>query len=89
MKLAEMIQCMDEADKTRGYRAQISRFDGERFEDVLGLLDRFDRRLVLDGFTGEPATDCIDRSMSIRQDGPPGGFESDFRSTFGKGDRDG
>jgi len=60
MKLTEMIQCVDEPDKTRTYRAQISGFDLERLEEVFGLLDLFDRRVVLDGFTREPATNCID-----------------------------
>ena len=80
-----MIQCVNEPDKTRAYRAQISGFDGERFEEVLNVLDRFDRRVVLDGFTGEPAADWVDRATSNLQDRPPGGFERDFRSCFGKG----
>ena len=68
-----MIQRMDDPDKTRAYRAQINGFDGERFEEVLDLLDRFDRRVVLDGFTGEPPADCVDRATSNLQDRPPGG----------------
>jgi len=64
---------VDEPDKTAAYRAQISGFDGERFEEVLSLVDRFERWLVLDGFTGEPAADCIKRPTSNLQDRPPGG----------------
>src|SRR5262249_472973 len=78
-----MIQCVNEADKTRAYRAQISGFDGERFEEVLDLLDSFDRRLVLDRFAGEPATDCIDRATRNLEDRPPGGLERDSCSPFG------
>src|SRR5262245_62112121 len=78
-----MIERVDEADKTRAYRAQISGFDGERFEEVLDLLDSFDRRVVLDGFTGEPAADCIDRRTRNFEDRPPGGLERDRRSGFG------
>src|SRR5262249_19223961 len=84
MKLTEMIQRVNEADKTRAYRAEISAFDGERFEEVLDLLDLFDGRVVLDGFTGEPAADCIDRRASNLQDRSPGGLQRDRRSRFGK-----
>jgi hypothetical protein len=52
---------------------------------VFDLLDSFDRRVVLDGFTGEPAADCIDRRTSDLQDRSPGGLERDRRSRFGKG----
>src|SRR5262249_12026898 len=66
-------------------RAQISGFDRERFQEVLDLLDLFDGRVVLDGFTGEPPTDCVDRATSHLQARPPGGLERDRRSRFGKG----
>src|SRR5215471_9779837 len=80
-----MIQCVNEADKTRPYRAQISGFDGERFEEVLDLLDRFDRRFVLNGFTREPQADYVDRATSNLQDRSPGGLECDRGSRFGEG----
>src|SRR6516165_2379515 len=85
MKLSEMIKCMDEPHKTRAYRAQIRGFDLERFEEVLGLLDRLDRRVVLDRFTGQPTPDCIDRATSELQDRSPGGLQCNCRSPFGKG----
>ena len=85
IELTEMIQCMDEPDKTRAYRAEVSGFDLERFEEVFGLLDRFDRRVVLDRFTGQSAADCFDRATSNLQDRPPGGLERDRRSRLGNG----
>src|SRR5215831_19280365 len=80
-----MIQRVDDTDKTRAYCAKIAGFDGERFEEVLDLLDLFDGRVVLDGFTGEPAADCVDSATSDFEDRPPGGLERDRRSRFGKG----
>src|SRR5215472_10247361 len=80
-----MVQRVDHPDKTRAYRAQISGFDRRRFEEMLDLLDLFDRRVVLDGFTGEPLADCVDRATSNFHDRPPGGLERDCRSRFGNG----
>ena len=85
MKLREMIQRVAEPDEAGPDRAQIGGFQRQRFEEVLDLLDRFDRRVVLDGFTGEPAADCIDRTVRDLQDRPPGGLERDRSSRFGEG----
>src|SRR5262249_21716722 len=84
MKLSEMIKCMDEPHKTRAYRAQIRGLDLERFEEVFGLLDCFDRRVVIDRFTGQSAADCIDCATSNLQDCPPRGLERHCASRFGK-----
>jgi hypothetical protein len=84
IKRTEMIQCVNETDETRAYRAEISGFDGERFEEVLDLLYLFDRRVVIDGFTAEPPTDCVDCAMSNLQYSPPR-LKRDRHSRFGKG----
>jgi hypothetical protein len=57
MKLREIIQCVGEANEAGRYRAQIEGLQGQRFEEVLGVPDRFERRSILDGFAGEPAAD--------------------------------
>ena len=85
MKLREMVQRVDEADEAGAYRAQIGGFQRERFEEVLDLLDRFGRRIVGDGFAGEPPADRIDRTMRDLQDRPPGGLERDLPSRFHEG----
>jgi hypothetical protein len=72
VELGEMIQCMTEPDEAGRYRAQISCFQRERFEESLGLPDCFEWRIVLDGFTCEPAADCIDRAMRDLQGRTPG-----------------
>src|SRR5215470_11866454 len=79
-----MIQRVDDTDKTRAYCAKIAGFDGERFEEVLDLLDLFDGRVVLDGFTGEPAADRVDCATSNLQARPPASLKRDGRSRFGK-----
>src|SRR4030095_16543357 len=80
-----MIQRGDEADEAGTYRAQIGGFQRERFEEVLDLLDRFVRRVVCDGFAGEPAADRIDRTRRNLQGRPPGGLERDLPSRFHEG----
>src|SRR4030095_13825388 len=51
----------------------------------LDLLDRFVRRVVCDGFAGEPAADRIDRAMRNLQGPPPGALERDAPSPFHEG----
>lgn len=54
-----MIKGVAEPDEA-GFRcAQIGRFERQRFQEIIGLPDCFDRRLVTDGFTGEPAADGV------------------------------
>ena len=85
MKLTEMIQRMDEPDKTRAYRAQISGFDGSDSRKCSVCCTASTGGLYLTGFAGEPAADCIDRTVRHLQDRPPGGLECDRRSPLGKG----
>src|SRR4029453_10174539 len=85
MKRREMIQRVDKADEAGTYRPQIGGFQRERFEEVFDLLDPFDRRIVCDGFAGEPAADRIDRAMRNLQGRPPGGLERDLPSRFHEG----
>ena len=51
---------------------------------MLGLLRRFDRRIVTDGFSDEPAADSVDRTMRKLEDRPPGGLERDGPSRLGE-----
>ena len=83
VKLGEMIEGMTESDKAGPDRSQISRFQGERFEEVLDMLDRLIGRLVFDEFAGEPAATGIDSAMSDFQDRSPGGLERDRPSCLG------
>ena len=62
MQLREMIERVGEPDETGPDRGEIRGFQRERCEEVLGLLDRFARRVVRDGFAAEPAADGIDGS---------------------------
>src|SRR5262249_26145170 len=52
---------------------------------MLDLLDFFDWAVVLNGFAGEPAPDCIDRVTSNLEDRSPGGLKRDGRSCFSNG----
>src|SRR5262245_4114877 len=83
MKLPEMVQCVAEADETGAYCFQVSGLQQERFEEMIDLFASFGRRVVSDGFSGEPPPDSIDRTMGDLQDCPPGGLDGDLPSRFG------
>src|SRR6516162_3704312 len=79
-----MINCMAQPNETRLECAQIEGFERERFEKLLGLSRRFDRRVVWDRFADEPAVDSVDRTARKLQDGPPGRLESNASSRLGE-----
>ena len=64
--------------------ALIGSFERQRSQEIVGLLDSFDRRAVKDGLAGEPAADNVDRAAREFQDCPPGRFERDSPSRFGE-----
>ena len=64
--------------------AQIGGFERERLQELLGLSGCFDRRIVTDGFAGEPAADGVDRTMRELQGRPPAGLERDGPSGLGE-----
>src|SRR5262249_18025370 len=78
-----MVQCVAEADETGAYCFQVGGLKRERFEEMIDLFASFGRRVVSDGFSGEPPPASIDCTMGDLQDCPPGGLEGDLPSRFG------
>src|SRR6516162_3651463 len=84
MELYEMIKCVAQPDQARLDCAQIDGFRRKRFQEVLDLPNRFDRRFVTDGVAAEPATHGVDRTMRYLQGRPPRGLKCDSPSRFGE-----
>src|SRR5262245_18663234 len=85
MKLPEMVQRVAEADEAGAYCFQVGGLQRERFEEMVDLFGPFGRRVVRNGFAGEPPTDNGNPAVCDLQDRPPDGLESDFPSRFGEG----
>jgi hypothetical protein len=85
MKLREVVQGVGQADQTGRYRAKVDGLERKRFEKIFDMLDRFDWRVILAGFAGEPGTDRFDGATRELQDRPPGSLERDRSSRLDNG----